>query len=84
MNWLAMRLAALRQGRRPGEAAEQAGHSPAICQDTYEHVIAEFRGVAVTDPSEEVRKARVSSVRHEDRGFEPTTPRMATVGALPT
>jgi integrase len=51
-------------GRRPGEVAEQAGHSLAVCQDTYAHVIAEFRGVAVSDPAEEVRKARVSSVCH--------------------
>jgi hypothetical protein len=44
-------------GRRPGEVAEQAGHSLAVCQDTYAHVIAEFRGMAVSDPADEVRKA---------------------------
>jgi integrase len=54
----------LAAGRRPGEVADQAGHSLAVCQDTYAHVIAEFRGVAVSDPAEEVRKARASLVRH--------------------
>ena len=59
----------LAAGRRPGEVAEQAGHSLAVCQDTYGHVIAEYRGTQVTDPAEEVRKARVSSVCH--RGKRP-------------
>jgi integrase len=36
----------LASGRRPGEVAEQAGHSLAVCHDTYAHVIAEFRGLS--------------------------------------
>jgi hypothetical protein len=36
----------------------------AVCQDTYAHVIAEFRGVAVTDLADEVRKVSASLVRH--------------------
>ena len=56
----------LAAGRRPGEVAEQAGHSLAVCQDTYGHVIAEYPGNQATDPAEEVSKARVSSVCHQD------------------
>jgi integrase len=60
-------------GRRPGEVAEQAGHSLAVCQDTYAHVIAEFHGVALSDPADEVRKARASLVRHRVRAEKAAT-----------
>lgn len=58
----------LAAGRRPGEVAEQAGNSPAVMQSTYEHVIAEFRGVPMTDAAEAIQEARASPVRHRALG----------------
>lgn len=55
----------LASGVRRGEVAEQAGHSLAVMESTYAHVIAEFRSVTMTDPSEAIRKARVSPVCHD-------------------
>jgi hypothetical protein len=52
----------LAAGRRPVRLRSRGGHSMAICQDTYAHVIAEFRGVAVSNPADEGRKARASLV----------------------
>jgi hypothetical protein len=59
-------------GRRPGEVAEQAGHSLAVFQDTYAHVITEFRGVAVSDPADESPQgACVTGASSHPRGGRP-------------
>ena len=55
----------LAAGRRRSEVAEQAGHSLAVMESEYAHVIAEFRGVTMEDPAQAIREARVSLVRHE-------------------
>jgi integrase len=54
----------LAAGRRPAEVAEQAGHTVAVMESTYAHVIEEFRGMQIADPAKQIREARVSLVRH--------------------
>jgi len=52
----------LSAGMRRGEVAEQAGHSLAVMESTYAHVMAEFRGVEMNDPAAAIDQARVAIV----------------------
>lgn len=63
----------LSAGLRRGEVAEQAGHSLAVMESTYAHVIAEFRGVPISDPADVIDQARVAIVRQR-AGLELTNP----------
>ena len=44
-------------------SSEQAGHSLAVMEAIYAHVIAEFRGVPMGDPSEAIWQARATVAR---------------------
>jgi len=45
-------------GVRRGEVADQAGHSLAVMEKHYAVTIAQYRGVALSDPTEVIRAAR--------------------------
>jgi integrase len=50
------------EGRTIVEVARQAGHSPSMSLDTYQHVLDELEGVERVSAEEEIRRARASLV----------------------
>ena len=53
----------LAAGQRPSEVAQQAGHSLTIMEDTYAHVIEDFRGITITDAGQAIQDARIEAAQ---------------------
>jgi len=60
----------LHEGRNPVEVAAQLGHSPAVCLNTYGHVIAELARARRTKASTAVERARKATLRGANVGAQ--------------
>ena len=56
----------LAAGQRRTEVAEQAGHSLTVMENTYAHIIEEYRGTTLTDPGQAILTARTQAAQLRD------------------